>query len=143
MYILFLQNTKPASLSLKRSASTNSAGSSTRRKIAKNNFGDRTLCDCDLVCQCDQMMCEAENVQAVFQDDSKSSCWPRDWLPKDCPGVRVIALSYTTDPYLWRPVWIKKRHRYVYTDTYRYIRNYLLSTIVHLFFFVELCKQPV
>lgn len=40
-----------------------------------------------------------------------SKCWPKDWLPLDCPGVRVIALNYTTDPYLWRPVWINKRCR--------------------------------
>lgn len=40
-----------------------------------------------------------------------SKCWPQDWLPEDCPGVRVIAINYTTDPYLWRPVWIKKRNR--------------------------------
>ncbi|XP_055694441.1 uncharacterized protein LOC129796484 [Lutzomyia longipalpis] len=40
-----------------------------------------------------------------------SKCWPRDWLPVSCPGVRVIALNYTTDPYLWRPVWVKKRNR--------------------------------
>lgn len=44
-------------------------------------------------------------------DQSYSKCWPGDWLPLDCPGVRVIALNYTTDPYLWRPVWIKKRIR--------------------------------
>ncbi|KAJ9590455.1 hypothetical protein L9F63_016514, partial [Diploptera punctata] len=40
-----------------------------------------------------------------------SKCWPRDWLPRDCPGVRVIALNYTTDPFLWRPLWITKRNR--------------------------------
>lgn len=40
-----------------------------------------------------------------------SRCWPGDWLPLDCPGVRVIALNYTTDPYLWRPIWIRKRNR--------------------------------
>lgn len=43
--------------------------------------------------------------------ESVSRCWPKDWLPKDCPGVRIIALNYTTDPYLWRPVWISKRSR--------------------------------
>lgn len=43
--------------------------------------------------------------------ETYSKCWPGDWLPLDCPGVRVIALNYTTDPYLWRPVWIKKRIR--------------------------------
>ncbi|XP_059607424.1 uncharacterized protein LOC132255421 isoform X2 [Phlebotomus argentipes] len=40
-----------------------------------------------------------------------STCWPRDWLPVSCPGVRVIALNYTTDPYLWRPLWVRKRNR--------------------------------
>lgn len=39
-----------------------------------------------------------------------SPCWPL-WLEKDCPGARVIALNYTTDPYLWRPIWVKKRNR--------------------------------
>lgn len=42
-----------------------------------------------------------------------SPCWPQDWLPQDCPGIRVIAINYTTDPYLWRPVWVKKRNRFV------------------------------
>lgn len=40
-----------------------------------------------------------------------SRCWPGDWLPLDCPGVRVIAVNYTTDPYLWRPLWVRKRNR--------------------------------
>lgn len=34
-----------------------------------------------------------------------TNCWPRDWLPLDCPYVRVITISYSTDPYLWRPIW--------------------------------------
>lgn len=37
-----------------------------------------------------------------------TDCWPRDWLPLDCPYVRVIAISYSTDPYLWRPIWLRK-----------------------------------
>lgn len=45
------------------------------------------------------------------KDANWSPCWPGDWLPLDCPGVRVIAVNYTTDPYLWRPVWITKRNR--------------------------------
>lgn len=55
----------------------------------------------------------AANSNEKMTSSSKevSLCWPRDWLPKDCPGVRVIALNYTTDPYLWRPVWISKRSR--------------------------------
>jgi hypothetical protein len=40
-----------------------------------------------------------------------SRCWPRDWLPTDLPSARVIAINYTTDPYLWRPFWIQKRNR--------------------------------
>lgn len=47
----------------------------------------------------------------VKKDESWSPCWPGDWLPLDCPGVRVIAINYTTDPYLWRPIWITKRNR--------------------------------
>lgn len=42
---------------------------------------------------------------------SYSSCWPGDWLPIDCPGVRVMALNYTTDQHLWRPLWKKKEAR--------------------------------
>lgn len=41
-----------------------------------------------------------------------TNCWPRDWLPLDCPYVRVIAISYSTDPYLWRPIWLRKPVRY-------------------------------
>lgn len=39
-----------------------------------------------------------------------SQCWPRDWLPQDCPGVRVVAINYTTDM-LWRPMWQKMKTR--------------------------------
>lgn len=46
----------------------------------------------------------------VEEDGCYSNCWPQDWIPKDCPGVRVIALNYTTDV-LWCPVWKKKRMR--------------------------------
>ncbi|KAM7360953.1 uncharacterized protein ACRADG_008793 isoform 1-T3 [Cochliomyia hominivorax] len=44
-------------------------------------------------------------------DPNFSKCWPGDWLPIDCPGVRVMALNYTTDPHLWRPLWKKKEPR--------------------------------
>lgn len=40
-----------------------------------------------------------------------TNCWPRDWLPLDCPYVRVISISYSTDPYLWRPIWFRKPDR--------------------------------
>lgn len=40
-----------------------------------------------------------------------SQCWPKDWLPLDCPNIRVSAINYDTDPYLWRPVWYPKLKR--------------------------------
>ncbi|XP_055905112.1 uncharacterized protein LOC129940706 [Eupeodes corollae] len=49
--------------------------------------------------------------KASIHDPNYSKCWPRDWLPLDCPGVRVIAINYTTDQYLWRPVWKTKEAR--------------------------------
>lgn len=54
---------------------------------------------------------EEENFESN-EDCSYSKCWPRDWISKDYPDSRVIALNYTTDPYLWCPVWLKKRNRY-------------------------------
>lgn len=51
-----------------------------------------------------------EVVDGGEEEERYSDCWPKDWLPLDCPNVRVIALNYTTDV-LWRPVWIKKRNR--------------------------------
>lgn len=108
---------------LKRSASTNSTDTR-RRKISKDDFDNRVFCDCgELECG----NCTGQNhSSAGFEREistsalqaysnalcsNKSECWPKDWLPIDCPGVRVIALTYTTDPYLWRPVWIKGQSR--------------------------------
>nr|CAD7454061.1 unnamed protein product [Timema tahoe] len=54
-----------------------------------------------------------------------SPCWPRDWLPLDCPGVRVIALNYTTDPFLWRPFWVTKRIRTCLSERCREMMDYL------------------
>ncbi|XP_072376209.1 protein SERAC1 isoform X1 [Diabrotica undecimpunctata] len=56
-----------------------------------------------------------ENKEYNEEDETKkiedySDCWPRDWIPKDCPNARVIALNYTTDV-LWCPTWMKKRKR--------------------------------
>lgn len=63
----------------------------------------------------------------IRKDDSWSPCWPGDWLPLDCPGVRVISLSYTTDPYLWRPVWITKRNRSNLVDRAREMADMLIA----------------
>lgn len=51
-----------------------------------------------------------EGGEGALGDEEVSDCWPRDWLGMDVPGVRVIAVNYTTD-ILWRPLWIKKRKR--------------------------------
>ncbi|ETN61461.1 ribonuclease p/mrp subunit [Anopheles darlingi] len=61
------------------------------------------------------------------KDANWSPCWPGDWLPLDCPGVRVIALNYTTDPYLWRPVWITKRNRSSLVDRAREMSDLLIA----------------
>ncbi|GFG38324.1 hypothetical protein Cfor_01735 [Coptotermes formosanus] len=59
------------------------------------------------------------------ENEPYSKCWPRDWLPKDCPGVRVIALNYTTDPYLWRPLWVAKRNRTCMLERSREMMDHL------------------
>lgn len=59
------------------------------------------------------------------ENEPYSKCWPRDWLPKDCPGVRVIALNYTTDPYLWRPLWVTKRNRTCMLERSREMMDHL------------------
>lgn len=56
-----------------------------------------------------------------------SRCWPGDWLPLDCPGVRVIAVNYTTDPYLWRPLWIRKRQRTTLSERAREMSRLLAA----------------
>ncbi|XP_055372973.1 uncharacterized protein LOC129606604 [Condylostylus longicornis] len=56
-----------------------------------------------------------------------SRCWPGDWLPLDCPGVRVIAVNYTTDPHLWRPIWIKKHHRSSMSERVRVMTERLIK----------------
>ncbi|KDR18789.1 protein SERAC1 isoform X2 [Zootermopsis nevadensis] len=56
-----------------------------------------------------------------------STCWPRDWLPQDCPGVRIITLSYTTDPYLWRPLWMTKRNRTCMVERSREMMDHLMK----------------
>ncbi|KAL0852734.1 hypothetical protein ABMA27_012560 [Loxostege sticticalis] len=44
-------------------------------------------------------------------DECYSTCWPRDWIKEDYPDARVISINYTSDPYLWRPLWIKQCKR--------------------------------
>lgn len=68
-----------------------------------------------------------KNQKSVSIDENYSRCWPGDWLPIDCPGVRVIALNYTTDPYLWRPIWVRKRNRTSLTERSREMTQHLIE----------------
>ncbi|KAF5276070.1 hypothetical protein FQA39_LY00866 [Lamprigera yunnana] len=52
---------------------------------------------------------QEENTEVI--NNCFSKCWPKDWLAKDYPSARIIAVNYTTDSYLWRPLWVKKRNR--------------------------------
>ncbi|XP_047518625.1 uncharacterized protein LOC125058565 isoform X3 [Pieris napi] len=54
--------------------------------------------ECEVGCGCVCDMCY-------------SPCWPKDWIKEDFPGARVISINYTSDPYLWRPLWIKEIKR--------------------------------
>ncbi|XP_050676806.1 uncharacterized protein LOC126973516 isoform X2 [Leptidea sinapis] len=58
-------------------------------------------------CNC----CNCETGCGCICDKCYSPCWPRDWIPMDFPGARVISINYTSDPYLWRPLWVKEFKR--------------------------------
>ncbi|CAH1984585.1 unnamed protein product [Acanthoscelides obtectus] len=53
---------------------------------------------------------EKDTDDEVEKEKDYSYCWPKDWIPQDCPNVRVLALNYTTD-ILWCPMWAKRRNR--------------------------------
>lgn len=101
--ISFREIETPNPKGLKRCSSSPFHGPITA-KIAKDLQGDRRSCWCPQ----DSCIC---NTEEDVKDEPYSECWPKDWIPKDCPGVRVIGITYTTDPYLWRPIWIKGQCR--------------------------------
>ncbi|KAK6639416.1 hypothetical protein RUM43_007689 [Polyplax serrata] len=68
-----------------------------------------------------------ESKQTSDEEEPYSPCWPRDWLPKDCPGVRVLAVNYTTDPFLWRPVWVNERIRSTMSQRSQEMTEHLLQ----------------
>ncbi|XP_072941288.1 uncharacterized protein [Epargyreus clarus] len=80
----------------------------TQANFVKDLF-QRDKCENDNDCQCDV------GVKCVgcgcVCDGCYSPCWPRDWVKEDYPGARVISINYTSDPYLWRPLWIKESKR--------------------------------
>lgn len=73
--------------------------------------------------------CRGKRKKFVKTEDY-SPCWPKDWLSKRFPDLRVIALNYTTDPYLWRPVWIKKRNRTSLAERTREMTDMLIENKV-------------
>lgn len=76
------------------------------------------------------------NKKVIDEENNYSKCWPSDWLPLDCPGIRVIALNYTTDPYLWRPVWMRKCKRSSLIERAREMTELLIEKRVG-------CGQPI
>lgn len=55
-----------------------------------------------------------ENIQLknVLCDSQYSQCWARDWLPQDCPNVRVLGVNYATTLSQWFPKCPKQNMRY-------------------------------
>ncbi|KAG8236379.1 hypothetical protein J437_LFUL016657, partial [Ladona fulva] len=49
---------------------------------------------------CEENNNEGAKVENEEDRSGYSQCWPRDWLPKDCPRTRIIAINYSTDPFL-------------------------------------------
>uniref|UniRef100_A0AAR5PQJ8 Protein SERAC1 n=2 Tax=Dendroctonus ponderosae TaxID=77166 RepID=A0AAR5PQJ8_DENPD len=64
----------------------------------------------DEVDETEQVEEEIEFEDQETNVDNFSRCWPQDWLPQDCPGVRILGINYTTDV-LWRPLWQKRKPR--------------------------------
>ncbi|CAH0730673.1 unnamed protein product, partial [Brenthis ino] len=60
-------------------------------------------------------------------DECYSPCWPRDWVRVDYPGARVISINYTSDPYLWRPLWVKEIKRLRLHDRAEQMMSQLLD----------------
>ncbi|KAJ8680523.1 hypothetical protein QAD02_016310 [Eretmocerus hayati] len=46
-----------------------------------------------------------ECIQETSQScGSRTQCWPKDWIPKDVPNVRVIGINYTSNLSMWTPL---------------------------------------
>lgn len=79
-------------------------------KIARLHTTNNSKRKDDESTPCDQLE-EDELINCNEQSSEEfSRCWPKDWLPQDFPGARVIGINYTTDK-LWRPLWQKMKLR--------------------------------
>ncbi|XP_074094508.1 protein SERAC1 isoform X3 [Cotesia typhae] len=47
--------------------------------------------------------CPGNEICTEYQgiDLTRTECWPKDWLPKDVPSIRVIGINYETSLSLW------------------------------------------
>ncbi|XP_015598964.1 protein SERAC1 isoform X2 [Cephus cinctus] len=56
---------------------------------------------------CGPFTCRGDNVcmeQAERDRIARTECWPRDWLPRDVPSLRVIGINYDTNLSMWTPL---------------------------------------
>lgn len=41
-------------------------------------------------------------MEKIYYDKQhKTQCWPKDWLAKDVPYIRVIGVNYDTNLSMW------------------------------------------
>lgn len=89
------------------------------QNMFNNNTNINNKCSCnelkdvkevDCKCKLNEKRCEVGC--GCICDDCYSHCWPKDWIKVDYPGARVISINYTSDPHLWRPLWIKENKRF-------------------------------
>ncbi|XP_049883180.1 uncharacterized protein LOC126378812 isoform X2 [Pectinophora gossypiella] len=72
-----------------------------------NKINKDTESNC--ICKKEKRNCEVGC--GCICDNCYSHCWPKDWIREDYPDARVISVNYTSDPHLWRPIWIKENKR--------------------------------
>ncbi|XP_048485890.1 uncharacterized protein LOC105388217 [Plutella xylostella] len=65
----------------------------------------------EYMCECGESGRDCEVGCGCICDKCYSPCWPKDWLQVDFPNARIISINYTSDPYLWRPLWVKECKR--------------------------------
>lgn len=42
------------------------------------------------------------NITSIDSNDvNLTKCWPKDWLPEDCPNIRIIGVNYETSISTW------------------------------------------
>ncbi|XP_077259175.1 protein SERAC1 isoform X1 [Temnothorax americanus] len=52
---------------------------------------------------CGPYFCRGDDACMKNDPDSKTLCWPKDWLPVDIPSLRIIGVNYGTSLSMWTP----------------------------------------